>query len=172
MFNYGIKYLKIQQEIMKNADKAHYRGIPRWLLIDYDRRPETVGVSDGRFIAFITKDYFYLNENVFMGKAFNGNTVIKYYSPDDGYPVFDSGELINAVNHTNNKKHIMLHKFRINEKQENIYIDDEILTKYFDLSEPVQLRATGKKEPLYIWNEYTLVGLILPVNHPEGGEES
>ena len=172
MFNCGIKSLKIQQEIMKNADKAHYGNIKRWVLIDYDRQPETVGVSDGHFIVFITKDYFYLNENVFGRKFSNVKTVIKCYSPDDGYTVVDSGELIRDVNHTNSKKPIMLHKFRINEKQENIYIDNEILTKYFDLSEPVQLRATGKREPFYIWNEYTLVGIILPFNHPEGGEES
>ena len=157
---------------MKNADKAHYGNIQRWVLIDYDRQPETVGVSDGYFIVFIPKDYFYLNENVFGRKFSNVNTVIKCYSPDDGYPVVDSGELIKDVNDTNSKKPRMLHKFRINEKQENIYIDNEILTKYFDLSEPVQLRATGKKEPFYIWNEYTLVGIILPFNHPEGGEES
>lgn len=169
---YGIKYLKIQQEIMKNVDKAKYYSynIQKWMLVDYDRQPDTIGVSDGRFIMFIPKDYFYLNENVFGRSAFNGNTVIKYNSPDDGYPVVDSGELIKTV--ANSKKSMMLHKFRINEKQENIYIDDGILTKYFDLSEPVQLRATGKKEPLYIWDQDTLVGLILPVNHPEGGEES
>lgn len=172
MFNYGIKYLKIQQEIMKNADMSHYRNIPKWMLVDYDRQPETVGVSDGHFIVFIAKDSFYLNENIFEKRTFNGNTVIKYNSPDDGYPVVDSGELIKTVDHTNSRKHKMLHKFRIYEKQENIYIDDGILTKYFDLSEPVQLRATGKKEPLYIWNQDTLVGLILPVNHSEGGEES
>lgn len=167
---YGIKYLKIQQEIMKNVDKAKYysHNIQKWVLVGYDRQPDTIGVSDGHFIMFIPKDYFYLNENIFE-RTFNVNTVIKCNSPDDGYPVVDSGELIKVVD---NKKHFMLHMFRINEKQENIYIDDGILTKYFDLSEPVQLRATGKKEPLYIWNQDTLVGLVMPVNRSEGGEEN
>lgn len=88
----------------------------------------------------------------------------------------ETNELIKAVNHTNSgksRKGVVLHKFHIpNAEGENIYIDEDILSKYFTLSDHVRLTATGKKEPLYIWDMETLAGLILPVNHSEGGEKS
>ena len=64
-----------------------------------------------------------------------------------------------------NKAKMKLHKFVIGD--EVIFLDENNL-KYFDLEDST-FKGTNRKNPIYIYENEELVGMVLPVNHKEEG---
>ena len=120
--------------------------------------------------------YGVLLDNVFIG---NGNRLyiipkeecgVDLTNIDNNVKIMPESTLKNLINDnlfenvtlTNDKKVIDKKTLRVFSKgDENIYIDESLL-KYFDL-ENSTFKGKNRKSPIYIYEGYTMVGLVLPV---------
>lgn len=155
----AVKYMKIQQEMMKAADKAEWKGkmTNQWFQYEYDGNQV---VSDGHFLALIPNSLFFLDPvKSTSGKMpFEGAKKIV----DDKYQTEPAKDEKTTEIATVMNKKLNLHKFKLRNGEE-MYVDENLL-KYFDL-DLCKFTGTTKKNLLYIWYGDALVGAVLPVNY-------
>ena len=76
---------------------------------------------------------------------------------------FMNDNLYENVTLTDDKKVVDKKTLRVfNNGDENIYVDESLI-KYFDL-ENSTFKGRNRKSPIYIYEDYNMVGLVLPVN--------
>ena len=154
-----MKYFKFQQELLKAAEaRDGWKHKP----FDYPwfELNNQIGVCPrGHYIVLIPEVLFYLDrKKVFKSTTINGEQIIKMKA-DDLKNATDTHEITEVK--PDNKKLVKLHKF-VTEDSE-IYINEDNL-KYFDMDIST-CKGTTAKNPLYVYEDGALVGLILPVNH-------
>lgn len=157
-----MKYVKLQTDILKAADKRDRGG---------NKLPFMCGIYEGGiygdfiglivdncYLVLIRKDHFYLDPvKIFRGaEPVNIGKFIR--NAWDALPVEDTG-VMRTLQDGRKVKVFTTGK-------DDIYVDEKCL-KYFDLDDS-SFRATDKKSPVYIY-EYdlteTLVGMVLPINY-------
>ena len=75
---------------------------------------------------------------------------------------FMNDDLCENVTLTDDKKVVDKKTLRVFSKgDENIYVDESLM-KYFDL-ENSTFKGRNRKSPIYIYEDYNMVGLVLPV---------
>ena len=72
----------------------------------------------------------------------------------------DTNIIIDAVEHS---KKMKLHKFMVDDKP--VYVQEDFL-KYFEM-DCSRFTGTDSKSPLYVWENDSIVGMIMPVNYKE-----
>lgn len=160
-----MKYLKIQQDLLKAADardgwKHRPFNVP-WFETD-DR---VFVCPEGLWMMGIFKHHFFLDISKIFKDASplaSGEQFLK--SGQDTKPAKDTHIIMDVVEH--NKK-MKLHKFTVDD--EPVYVQEDFL-KYFEMDYS-RFTGTNSKSPLYVWENDNIVGLIMPVNHKEKGEE-
>ena len=153
-----MKYLKLQTDILKAADKRDRGG--KLSPFQYGTVDNCVGVIvDGYYIVFIPYNRFYLK----LDRAFSQAEPVKIepmiWGVHKTVNYFDTG-LRRTIIEDGRTVRIFTNKF------EDIWIDEKTL-KYFDLEGAV-FKGTDRKSPLFIYEESRpedLAGMILPVNH-------
>lgn len=154
----ALKYLKIQQEMIKAADTATWKGYAHNPWLQYEQE-ENMVITNGYFLAIIPKCLFFLDpEKATSGKKpFEGAKKII----DDKTYEHAIDMKITEITQVNGKK-MNLHKFKLRNGEE-LYADENLL-KYFDL-DLCSFTGTTKKNLLYIWECDDLIGAVLPVNY-------
>ena len=75
---------------------------------------------------------------------------------------FMNDDLCDNLTLTDDKKVVDKKTLRVFSKgDENIYVDESLI-KYFDLKNST-FKGRNKKSPIYIYEDYNMVGLVLPV---------
>ena len=74
---------------------------------------------------------------------------------------FINGNLYKNITLTDDKKVVGKKILRVfSNGNENIYVDESLI-KYFDLKNST-FKGRNKKSPIYIYEDYNMVGLVLP----------
>lgn len=155
-----MKYFKFQQELLKAAEgRDGWKHKPfnyPWFELN-----NQVGICpSGHYIVLIPDELFYLDrKRVFKSTTVNGEQILKLKGDD----LKDATDTHSIIEYKQYNKLVKLHKFTVGD--EPIYIDENNL-KYFDLDISTY-KGTGRKNPLYVYEDGGLVGMILPVNHKE-----
>ena len=90
--------------------------------------------------------------------------------PESTLKIFINDNQFENVTLTYDKKEVDKKTLRVfNKGDENIYIDESLI-KYFDL-ENSSFKGKNRKSPIYIYENYNLVGLVLPVVLKENEHE-
>lgn len=146
-------YLKIQMELMKEANKRDIKN--KIVHIGYEFYKDRIALLNNYYAVLAPKDQCYLNlETVFrgaktavdVGKIFDYNTV----------PAIDTHTTVLY------KKH-KLRAFSFG--KEKIYVNEDFL-KAFKLDNP-RYEAANTRSPLFLFEGDQRAGLILPVNLKE-----
>lgn len=150
-----MKYLKIQNDLMKKAfardDYKHKSFRCSW---GVDSDDEVWVFPDGLYGVRLSCPFCYIDPlSVFNTPQIPINKII------------DDSKAVDAV-HTNrivvdNERN--LHIFEVG--KEKVYVNEKLM-KYFDLDEST-FKGTNRKAPIFIYENNTLVGLVLPANYTE-----
>lgn len=153
-----MNYIKLLTDVLKARDKEKTRGVKSPYLYGYYEKygEKYIAIAiDGHALVFIPERVFYLDiEKCFettplsVDKMFDYDNVVDTYTDGIVRPV--GGDPKHKVQIFSNDK-------------ADIWIDVKYL-KLFDLSIS-HFKGSDKKSPLYIYEDETLVGLVLPVNH-------
>lgn len=153
-----MNYMKLQTDIIKAVDKEKNGGKKSPYKYGYYEQngEKYIAILDDHKIVFIPEKFFYLN----IDKVF------------DQVNVYHVDKMINVDNVVNTYTEGVIKPIKADPKikvqifsndKADIWISVDLL-KLFDLSVS-HFKASDKKSPLYIYEDETLVGLILPVNH-------
>ena len=152
--------MKFQQDLLKAADerdgyKHKFFNYP-WFETD----DKIFICPQGYYFIAILKVQFYMDkEKVFKNiTPINGKS---FLNPDNLQMATDTHTIVVA----DVKAKMKLHKFVIGD--EVIFLDENNL-KYFDLEDST-FKGTNRKNPIYIYENEEMVGMVLPVNYKEGG---
>lgn len=156
---YGVNYLKVQTDAMKDKDTSPNTG--KWFPVTVPDAFD-VGYSDGRFIVVIPKDHFYLHyeekEVLHIENLFNVD-VLKMFR---AFPaeIIENGKF----------KYRKITTF-LPDVCDPVYINEAILKKYF-YSDLLDFYISGEKQPVYLAKKDTcaVVGIILPCTMREEDE--
>lgn len=158
-----MKYMKVQMDLVKAADgrdgwKKKNFNIPYFITED-----KVWVCPDAVWMMGIPKGLFYLDkEKIWKDtKPFQGENFIKNLY--DLEPATDT-HIIMDVEQDNKK--MKLHKFKM--KDEVVFVQENILN-YFEPN--ATFRGTKHNAPLYVYELDEVVGMILPVNYKEKGED-
>lgn len=137
-----MKYLKLQQEIIKEANKD------KDLNCKYFEIEEDIYIvpSPHCFMMVIPKKSFFLDKNKIFKES-------------------DHMDLSKFIGGSKNAKLAKNEKITVESDKKKLRlftIDDEKYLKYFD-EDISTFSGTNKKSSIYIWEKGKLVGLILPV---------
>lgn len=154
-----MNYIKLLTDVLKARDKEKTRGVKSPYLYGYYEKygEKYIAISVyGHMLVFIPEKFFYLDiekcfdqvEPLHVDKIINDDHAVDTYTDGIVKPVGGDPK----------------HKIQIfsNDKAD-IWIAVDLL-KLFDLS-IAHFKASDKKSPLYIYEDETLVGMVLPVNH-------
>ena len=152
--------MKFQQDLLKAADE---RDGWKHKLFNYpwfETDDKIFICPQGHYFIAILKVQFYMDkEKVFKNiTPINGKS---FLNPDNLQMATDRHTIVVA----DVKAKMKLHKFVIGD--EVIFLDENNL-KYFDLEDST-FKGTNRKNPIYIYENEELVGMVLPVNHKEEG---
>lgn len=153
-----MNYVKLLTDVLKARDKEKTRGVKSPYLYGYYEKygeKYIAIVVDGHALVFIPERVFYLDiEKCFETIPLSVDKMIDYDNVVDTY----TDGIVKPVGGDSK------HKVQIfsNDKAD-IWIAVEYL-KLFDLSIS-HFKGSNEKSPLYIYEDETLVGLVLPVNH-------
>lgn len=150
-----MKYMKIQTEIMKLAEK-HIVNRKNFMCPYFEDDKLFYLCPDGKYIIGIPHYLFFLDKNKIWEGAepFKGNEFLK--ESENASPVTDTHTTITQDG-------LNLHKFTRDDV--NIYVNE----KYLNYFEPdARFTGTGSKNPLFVYEGDILVGAILPVYVKEG----
>ena len=152
--------MKFQQDLLKAADE---RDGWKHKLFNYpwfETDDKIFICPQGHYFIAILKVQFYMDkEKVFKNiTPINGKS---FLNPDNLRMATDTHTIVVA----DVKAKMKLHKFVIGD--EVIFLDENNL-KYFDLEDST-FKGTNRKNPIYIYENEELVGMVLPVNHKEEG---
>lgn len=152
-----MKYLQLQTDILKAADKRDTRG--KASPFKYGEYEDKYAVIiDGAYMVFIPAAKFYLDKSKVFDKPLDVSKMMK--SENEATDAYNTG-LIRTV--LDGRKVCV---FSTNYEAE-IWIAEPNL-KYFNLDE-CRFSASTKNKPLFIYEDTNLgsqlVGYILPVNH-------
>lgn len=153
---YGVNYIRIQTDAIKDKEKSLRKWFPVKVPDNF-----SIGYSDGRFIAVIPEDHFYLQ-----------------YTEADILKVDD---LFLNVKSTPASPAELLEKGKYVFRKiapcedgacEPVYINNEILKNYF-YPNMVDFFITDSKSPVYLIRKGTskIAGIILPCNVHGGTSE-
>ena len=152
--------MKFQQDLLKAADerdgwKHKFFNYP-WFETD----DKIFICPQGHYFIAILKVQFYMDKE----KVFKNTTPLNggksFLNPDNLQMATDTHTIVMA---DKTKAKMKLHKFVIGD--EAIFLDENNL-KYFDLEDST-FKGTNRKNPIYIYENEELVGMVLPVNHKE-----
>ena len=154
-----MNYIKLLTDVLKARDKEKTRGVKSPYLYGYYEKygeKYIVIAIDGHALVFIPERVFYLDiekcfdqvEPLHVNKIIDDDNVVDTYTDGIVKPV--GGDPKRKVQIFSNDK-------------ADIWIAVKYL-KLFDLSIS-HFKGSDKKSPLYIYEDETLVGLVLPVNH-------
>lgn len=153
-----MKYLKIQQDLLKAVEARETKG--KSFIYPYFETNDKIFICpEGHFFVAIPKFRFYLDKKM----------VFKEQSPVNGEKVINADGLQTAIDtHTTQSINVYsekmkLHKFTIGD--EAVFVN-EVRLKYFDLKNST-FKGTNRKSPIYIYEDEELVGIVLAVNHKE-----
>lgn len=151
-----MKYLKFQQDLLKDADardcKNKFFNYP-W----FEDEHRIFICPQGYYFVVIPKFSFYLDKDKVLNTTpINGKSLLKDY--DDLEMAIDTHIIRNI------DEKMKLHKFTID--NESVFLDENKL-KYFDLAHST-FRGINRISPIYIYENKVLVGMVLPVNYKEG----
>lgn len=153
-----MKYLKIQQDLLKAVEARDQKHKPfnyPWFEMD-----ESIFICPGgHYIVRIPCVFWYLDKDkIFNTPPINGKSFIEnFYDLDEAT---DTHITQDVIADDNKKK---LHMFTVGD--ESVLLD-EVNLKYFDLADS-QFRGTNRRNPIYIYEDETLVGMVLSVIHNE-----
>lgn len=154
-----MNYIKLLTDVLKARDKEKTRGKKSPYLYGYYEKygEKYIAIAvDGHALVFIPEKFFYLDiekcfdqaEPLLVDKMINDDHAVDTYTEGIVKPV--GGDPKHKVQIFSNDK-------------ADIWIAVDLL-KLFDLS-IAHFKASDKKSPLYIYEDETLVGLVLPVYH-------
>lgn len=150
-----MKYVKVQMDILRACEKERTYGKRNpWM---YGLRDGYVDVIiDGHAIICIQDVLWLLNtEVVFNGKRpFNTKKIIR----EDIVDTLEETGIIKRVPGNGKKTRNLT---MLSGEHGNVWIDTAYTT-YFDASE-ASYTGAGTKEPVYVWENGVLAGVILPV---------
>ena len=152
--------MKFQQDLLKAADE---RDGYKHKLFNYpwfETDDKIFICPQGHYFIAILKVQFYMDKE----KVFKNTTPLNggksFLNPDNLQMATDTHTIVMV---DKNKAKMKLHKFVIGD--EVIFLDENNL-KYFDLEDST-FKGTNRKNPIYIYENEELVGMVLPVNHKE-----
>ena len=152
--------MKFQQDLLKAADE---RDGWKHKLFNYpwfETDDKIFICPQGHYFIAILKVQFYMDKE----KVFKNTTPLNggksFLNPDNLQMATDTHTIVMV---DKNKAKMKLHKFVIGD--EVIFLDENNL-KYFDLEDST-FKGTNRKNPIYIYENEELVGMVLPVNHKE-----
>lgn len=150
--------MKFQQDLLKAADE---RDGWKHKLFNYpwfETDDKIFICPQGHYFIAILKVQFYMDkEKVFKNiTPINGKSFLNH---DNLQMATDTHTIVVA----DVKAKMKLHKFVIGD--EVIFLDENNL-KYFDLEDST-FKGTNRKNPIYIYENEELVGMVLPVIHKE-----
>ena len=155
-----MKNIKFQQDLLKAADE---RDGYKHKLFNYpwfETDDKIFICPQGHYFIAILKVQFYMDkEKVFKNITPINNTGKSFLNPDNLQMATDTHTIVV----TDVKAKMKLHKFVIGD--EAIFLDENNL-KYFDLEDST-FKGTNRKNPIYIYENEELVGMVLPVIHKE-----
>ena len=154
-----MKYIKFQQDLLKAVDERDGWKHKLFNYLWFETDDKIFICPKGHYIIAILKDQFYMDKE----------KVFKNITPFNGKSFLNSDNLQMATDtHTivvsDVKAKMKLHKFVIDD--EVIYLDENNL-KYFDLEDST-FKGTNRKNPIYIYENEELVGMVFPVMHKDG----
>ena len=151
-----MNYADIQIDVLKAAyaKKTKNKTFP----YRYGIVSDCICVTDTHKLVKIPQDICFLHlETVFSNMPMNLRIIC-----DDSKATAASDTQVTKSLTINNKR-LLIHIFKVNNSNEEIWIDARLL-KGFDLKNSM-FKAINRKNPLYIYEDGVMVGLILPVNH-------
>lgn len=152
-----MRYLKFQQDLLKAADARDYKN--KTFRYPWFEDDTTFYICpQGHYFVAIPKTRFYLDILRIFKDLPSLQTGMNYLNQDGLKDATDDRTTISACD-------LKLHQFSVD--GQHVYLDEENL-KYFELSKST-FKGTSKKNPIYIYEGCVLVGMVLPVNHKEGG---
>ena len=161
-----MKYVKLQQDLVKLADKRDRGAGSKRVRLFWGKPDEEDGyieiVINGVYIVFIREDMRYIDlDKVCKGAQIDIKRLMK-----------DQYEAIEATNTISSRKIRTVGSLKVRifetEKDSEIWIDENNL-KYFDLDNST-FKGTDRNGPIYIYEAdpiNRLVGYVLPVRHNE-----
>lgn len=157
-----MKHIKFQQNLLKMADardgwKHKPCNLP-WFETD-----DRIWICPGGVLCVgILKSQFYLDkEKIFKDSQplTNGKKII-----DFGRDANEAVDTHITMNVKVKGVKMTLHKFTA--KDETIYVDEQLLKDFeLDIS---HFTGTNTRNPLYVWEDDEIVGVVYPVNHKDG----
>lgn len=150
-----MNYLKLQTDILKALDKEKTRNIVsqyRYALCSTADDIKYVIIFNKYSAIYIRSDLFFLD----LDKVSSSPVTLKnnFFNEDNTIPTVTEG-LTMPLQGT--KKRLQI----FNNANCEIAVDVDLL-KYFDL-ENATFRASNEKSPVFIYENYILVGVVLPV---------
>ena len=153
-----MKYVKLQTDILKAADKQKITGNASPFQCGGDYENKIVVIVDSCYMVFVPEDKFYLDISYVFDKPLDVSKMMR--SENEAIDAYNTG-MIRTV--ADGRK---VRVFSTNYEAE-IWIAEQTL-KYFNLDE-CRFRASTKNKPVFIYEDNNLgsqlVGYILPVNH-------
>lgn len=151
-----MKELKLQSDLLKMAYNRDYNFKANKLLFtlcDYEGMNYLV-YSDEHALYLILERWLYID----VAKVFNTVPTKALKS------IIDNSKNNNLVEITDTKTIKIndkrkLHIFKI--ENEEIYVDEKLL-KYFDFDNDIKFYGANKKEPVYVFENTFLVGVVMP----------
>lgn len=144
-----MKYLKIQQDILKEA----LNGGGKFLMGAYK---DSIAMTDGFVMWLIPKQMFMLDLESLKSKGIRSLDVTSLLD-------YDGSQYKDAVCTSDLKKQGNSIVLNIKSEAEDAWVDMKLL-KYYDNP---QFKVSGKHNALMVFEEEELAGLVLPVRMPE-----
>ena len=152
--------MKFQQDLLKAADERDGYNHKLFNYPWFETDDKIFICPQGHYFIAILKVQFYMDKE----KVFKNTTPLNggksFLNPDNLQMATDTHTIVMV---DKNKAKMKLHKFVIGD--EVIFLDENNL-KYFDLEDST-FKGTNRKNPIYIYENEELVGMVLPVNHKE-----